>query len=174
MGKVSWSTSAEEIDEYEDDGSRGMYEGPVPPPSVYRFKIAEIKKVSYKTGSQGLRLTLDIDDPREEKKRYNGARTWENVVDGESTVFKIKQFLTAIGATGKDWAAMQVGTDDLITKIGRIKVTDQMYVRASTKLGKNANSGETRFEIARLLPLSSDDDGDGDDSGDDDGEAPPF
>jgi hypothetical protein len=175
MGKISWNTSASQIDNYEDDGSGGFYDGPVPPPSIYRFRLAEVKHMTFSTGSQGLRLTLEIDDPRAEKARYKGARAWENVVDGESTTFKIKQFLLSIGATGKDWANTQVGADGIVTKIGRIRITDDMYVRAQTKLGKNANSGEPRMEIGRLLPMSTEDgDGEDDNNNGDDSEPAPF
>jgi len=173
MGKVTWNTSAKEIDDYEDEGGGSYYEGPVPPASVYRFRLAELKKVEFRTGSGGLRVTLDVDDPRPGKKQYNGARAWENVIDLESTTFKIKQFLSSIGATGKDWANTMVDSDDLVTKIGRVRITDDLHVKAATKLGKDQN-GNSRMEIARFLPLADEDDDASDDADDTDSEEPPF
>lgn len=173
MGKITWNTSAADIDDYEDEGG-GYYDGPVPPPSVYHFAIKEILFKTFASGNKGLRVTLDVDDPRNPKKQYNGARAWENVVDTEGSTYKIKQFLAAIGATGKDWANMMTDKENLVTKIGRIKVTDDMKVRAMTKYGTDQNSNQ-RMEIAKFLPQADDASDDSDDSDDSTGdEEPPF
>lgn len=167
MGKVTWSTSAADVDDYEGDG---FYEGPVPPPSVYRLKVVEILFKTFSTGAQGLRVTLDVDDPRQEKAQYKGARFWENIVDGEASLFRVKQFLNAIGATGKDWAKTVTDSDDKVTAIGKVKITDRLYIRAKTKY--RTYNGEQQAEVAQFLPLGDTDDDDAtDDSSTDD---PPF
>jgi hypothetical protein len=176
MGKISWNTSAKEIDEFESD-DRGFYDGPVPPPSVYRAKIMEILYKTYSTGSTGLRVTLGIDDPRKDKAVYKGARAWENVVDSPDTTFRIKQFLDSIGATGKDWAGMVEDSEHKVTKIGRIRVTEGMLVRVRTKL--DTYNGEKKWVVAAWLPKSASaeaESGDDTDEGDadDNGEEPPF
>jgi hypothetical protein len=177
MGKISWNTSAKDIDSYEDDEERsGYYDGPVPPPSIYRAKVAEITVVQFKSGNGGLKVTLDIDDPRKGKKQYTGARMWENVVDTPGSLFKVKQFLDAIGATGKDWAATVADNENNVTKIGRVSFGRDVFVKVATKYGKDLNDNQ-RAEVARFLPKGDDADGDSDDSDDDDsddGDAAPF
>ncbi len=164
MGKITWETTAQEIDEHESDG---FYSGPVPPPSVYRFRISEIVHKEFRSGSTGLRVTLDLDDPRKEKSPYKGARLWENIVDTEGSRFRVKQFLDAIGATGKDWANTFTDSEGKVTKIGRVKITESLYIRGRTKYG--TYNGEQKAEIAAFLVKgeTSDAEDDSDDSDDD-------
>lgn len=170
MGKVTWTTSAADVDDYEGDG---FYEGPVPPPSVYRMKVVEVLYKTFSTGSAGLRLTLDVDDPRAEKAQYKGARVWENIVDGEASLFRVKQFLNAIGASGKDWAKTVTDNDDKVTAIGKVKINDRLYIRAKTKY--RTYNGEQQFEVAQFLPLGQDDDDDNDATDStNDNDDPPF
>jgi hypothetical protein len=173
MGKITWNTTAADIDSYEDE-ERGFYDGPVPPPSVYRARISEVVYKTFGTGSTGLRLTLDIDDPRKEKVQYKGARMWENLVDSEGSIFRVKQFLSAIGATGKDWANTVTDSDGKVTKIGKVRITDDMLIRVRTKIGNY--QGNPKAEVAAFLPKSAevDSDDDSDSAEDTDGEPAPF
>lgn len=171
MPKVSWGTSGDTVDEQEDSEFT-PYDGPIPPAGVYRLAVQSVEYVKFSTGKKGLKVFALVDDNRTDRKRYNGCPVWENVVDGESTAFRIKQWLTSIGATGKDWDATVIDKDNMVQKFGRVKV-DGLMVRAALKQGTN-NDGEKRAEISRFLPPVSADEADESDSsaGDDDGEAP--
>jgi hypothetical protein len=172
MPKVRWdNSSAEDIDGMEPDEGPEYYDGPVPPRGVYRFQIKGITYEKFSTGSKGLKVFAVIDEARGEKKRYNGAPAWENIIDTEGSRFKIRQFLDAIGAKGRDWENVIVDADMNVTKIGKIVVNDRLYLRASTKVGKNQED-EKRMEIARFLPLTDATEADAPE-GDDDSE-PPF
>ena len=167
MAKVTWGVSGAEVDETERGDDFESYDGPVPPAGIYRLVVKTAEYTKFSTNSKGIKFLWLIDDNRPDKKRYNGAPVWDNLVVLESTAFKIAQFCDAIGAEGKDWDATQVDKDNNVTKIGRIKI-DGLHVKARLKRGKN-NEGEPRPEIGRYLALSdAADDAAG--SGDDDGE----
>jgi hypothetical protein len=173
MVKVKWGVSGADIDEIEPDEVVEYYDGPTPPRGVYRFEVKSVEYVKYTTGSKGIKIFLVVNENRKEKKRYNGAPTWENVIDLEATAFKIRQWLDAIGAEGKDWDATVIDGNNMVTKIGRVKM-EGLFVRAATKLGKN-NNDEQRMEIARFLPFNTETgDGEGDSTGDDGEEEAPF
>lgn len=170
MPKVSWSVSGSEVDEHEAGDEREFYSGPMPPKGVYLCDVEEVEYVKFSTGSKGLKVRLAIAETGD-KKRYNGCPVWENVVDGASTTFRIRQWLDAIGATGADWEKTMIDSDNMVTKIGRVTIKG-LQVRAFLTRGQN-NSGEDRMEVSRFLNKSSAaDDSGGSDDGDDDGDAP--
>lgn len=174
MPKVKWGVSGSEVDEVEPGEDFEQYDGPIPPRGIYRVSVKRIEYVKFSTNSKGLKLLLIIDENRKEKKIYNGCPLWENIVDTEANAWKIRQWLDAIGATGKDWDGTVIDNENMVTKFGRIAV-DGLMLRVGTKTGTNQD-GDKRAEVARFLSKSSakeedDNSGDGDD-GDDDGEAP--
>jgi hypothetical protein len=171
--KVTWSVKGTDVDGMESDEEYAPYEGPIPSRGVFRLKVQSVEYVKFSTGSKGLKVFARIDDPRSDKKQYNGCPYWENIVDGESTDFKIKQWLDALGATGKDWDGTVVDKENMVTKIGRVDFTRDVYVRATVKKGKD-NSENERGEISRFLRPVAEDASGSDDSNDsdDDGETP--
>lgn len=175
MGKVSWGVKGSDVDsvEVEDREQFDSYDGPVPPKGIYRVKLERAEYVQFSTGSKGLKLLLLIDEPSgSRKKQYNGCPLWENLIDLESTAFKIRQWMDAIGGTGKDWDGTVVDTEKMVTKFGRIKA-DGLQVRVATKLGSNQD-GDKRAEVARFLPLVDAKESADDSDSDYDGVEPPF
>jgi hypothetical protein len=173
MPKVTWSVKGTDVDNMEADEEFAPYEGPIPTRGVFRLKVQSVEYVKFSTGSKGLKVFARIDEVRKDKKHFNGCPVWENIVDGESTDFKIKQWLDGLGATGKDWDATVIDKENMVTKIGRVDFTKDVFLRATIKKGKG-NDDTERAEIGRFLrPVdedsapADDDDGDGDD-----GEAP--
>lgn len=174
MPKVTWSVKGAEVDNMEQDEEFAPYEGPIPSRGVFRLKIQSVEYFKFSTGSKGLKVFARIDENRKDKKQYNGCPVWENVVVGESSAFKIRQWLDALGATGKDWDATVIDSENMVTKMGRIDFTKDVFVRATIKRGKG-NDDTERAEIGRFLrPVAEDADGNTDDTdgNTDDGEAP--
>jgi hypothetical protein len=172
MPKVKWGVTGSEVDELEPDEGN-FYDGPLPPRGVYRVKLQSAEYVKFASNNKGLKLFMTIDENRKDKKVYNGAPLWENLVDTEASAFKIRQFLDAIGATGKDWDGTVIDSDNKVTKFGRITV-DGLYLRVATKTGTNQD-GDKRAEVARFLSKKSEEAQDAADEeadSDDDGEAP--
>ena len=170
MAKVKWGVTGEEVDNTDPGEAYEIYDGPVPPSGIYRLAVKSAEYTLFSTGSKGLKLLLIVDENRTDKKRYNGAPCWDNVIDLESTAFKIRQFVDAIGAEGKDWDNTVIDSNKMVTKFGRVKV-EGLFIRAQLKRGQN-QSGDPRLEVNRYLPMSSG--GDEEPSGDDDGEEAPF
>jgi hypothetical protein len=175
MPKVTWSVKGTDVDQMEPDEEFAPYEGPIPSRGIFRLKVQSVEYVKFKTGSKGLKVFLRVDDNRKEKKQYNGCPVWENVVDGESTDFKIRQFLDGLDASGKDWDATVIDRENMVTKIGKVDFSKDVYMRATLKKGKSNDETE-RAEIGRFLrPVAEDADGNTDDAGtndDDEGDAP--
>jgi hypothetical protein len=167
VGKVKWGVTGSQVDEIEPDEGFEDYDGPIPPASVYRVNVKRVTYVKFKSDNMGLKLLLIINDPK--KKAYNGAPLFENIVDLPETAFKIRQWLDAVGGTGKDWDATVTDKDGIVTKMGRIKM-DGLQIRVKTKMGKNED-GDRRAEVARLLPLTNASGADEDDADDDDDDA---
>jgi hypothetical protein len=171
MPKVKWGVTGSEVDEIEDDDYQA-YDGPIPPAGVYRLRLEKAEYTKFKSDNKGIALRFVVDDPRRDKKQYNGCPVWENLVDVKEADFRIKQFLKAIGATGKDWDNTVIDASNNVTKVGRVAL-DGLHVRAMLKRGANQNN-EPRAEVSRLLPpanADADTDNDGG-NGDDEGEAP--
>lgn len=170
MPKVKWGVTGSDVDNIEPDEEFEQYDGPVPPAGVYWLTLKKATYKKFSTGSKGIETLWLIDDDRRDKKQYNGCPVWENIIDLDTTAFKIRQFLDAIGAEGRDWDNVLIDKDNVVQKIGRFK-TEGLKIRATLKRGKN-QSDEPRPEIQRMLrPTNANEDAD-DNDGDDDGEAP--
>jgi hypothetical protein len=174
MGKVKWGTTASEVDEADEGEAFIPYDGPVPPSGSYRLALKRAEVKQFKSGNNGVELLFEIAEPKSSPKaRYNGCPIWEYLVDVDTGTGKIKQFMQAIGGTGRHWAATMTAKDDrnreIVTKWGNI-VADGLIVRGTTKRGKN-NNDESRAELNRFLPKSDEADDDSDDFADADADA---
>jgi hypothetical protein len=156
MGKVTWGSKAADIDNAEEfESNFTPYDGPMPPRGVYRLKLRKAEKKVFKSGNAGIELLLEIAEPgSSSKSKYNGCPTWFYLVDTDSGAPNIKNFMRAIGGTGRHWVNTHVETDDrnreIVTKWGNI-VASGLSVRAELKRGRN-NEDEARAEIQRFLP----------------------
>lgn len=182
--KVRWGggVTAQGIDSVDTSRRFTPYEGPIPPPGVYRWwmKILRITESSNKNDQimLGLQLTPRSDMP--EQKRYKGY--WQvyyiPVMDGTS--FRVREFTDMIGVSGKDFISSTVEDDPKtrnIMKIGRWVNTGKLIIPAA--LGWGEYKGKERMEITQLIPASAagEADSDGADDGADDttpDDEPPF
>jgi hypothetical protein len=175
MGKVTWGTKAADIDNAEErESDFTPYEGDVPTPGVYRMKLVRALVDTFSTGNGGLTMLLEIAEPKSSpKSKFNGAPLWERLVDKDTQTFQIKQFMRAIGGTGRHWANTVSKKDDqdreVVVKWGNI-LADGLIIKAQVKRG--SYQGEPRAEVARWLPKADEDEDTADDGTDSDDGAP--
>jgi hypothetical protein len=179
MGKVNWGTSAADIDNAEEfESDFKPYEGPVPPRGVYRVALKQAEKKAFGSGNNGVELLFEIAEPGSSAKaKYNGCPLWFYLVDTETGAGNIKNFMRAIGGSGRNWANTQTSKDDrdrdMVTKFGAI-VVKGLTARAETRL--ETYEGEKRAKIQRFLPKADEPEpgDDSDDSGTSTDDGAPF
>lgn len=182
MGKVKWNTKAAEIDEVEEREGEEFepYDGPIPPKnSILRVKLKWARVVAFGTGSGGLKMLLEVAEPKSSPKaKFNGLPFFENLVDVDTQAWKIKQFMTSIGGTGRHWGATVTVKDDkdneVVQKFGNI-LTDGLYIRVRTD--RDTYQDELKATVGRYLPKRDEEEAaeDAAESGDDDSDnEPPF
>lgn len=160
MGKVKWGTSAADIDGAEDRGAEfEPYDGPVPPKNaVLRLTLKWARVTEFNSGNSGLTMLFEVAEPKSsEKARYNGCPIFYRLVDTDTQTFKIKQFMAAIGGTGRHWAATVTQKDDrdneVVQKWGNV-MAQGLVVRA--QMGRETYEGEQRAVVNRFLPKRED------------------
>lgn len=174
MGKIKWNTKGADVDAVEpgDGPTFEAYDGPIPPKnSVLRVKLELCYVTEFSSGNGGLKMLMKVDEPKSSPKaRYNGCPCWEQLVDVDTQDFKIRQFMDAIGGSGKHWDNTMVEKDDKdrqnVTKFGNIK-TEGLAFRIQSDI--ETYQGEKQLRVGRYLPLA-----DNDDNSREDGDEPPF
>lgn len=178
MGKIKWNTKGAVVDAVEpDDGPQfEAYDGPLPPKnSILRAAVELCYVQEFASGNGGLKLLLKVDEPKASPKaRYNGCPIWEQLVDVDTQDFKIRQFMDAIGGSGRHWDNTMTAKDDkqrdAVVKFGNILVKD-LAVRIV--VGHELYEGEKQVRVARYLPKGEEREAQtADDS--DAGDEPPF
>jgi hypothetical protein len=156
MGKMTWNVKGAEVDAVEQQEQVETfepYEGPIPPNnSVLLVGLKWARVAEFGSGNGGLRLLMEVSEPDGPKSRYNGCPLFENLVDVDTQDWKIRQFLDAIGATGKDWdncVSETDGNNEVITKFGRVKA-DGLTLRVQTEI--DTYDGEKRAKVRKYLP----------------------
>lgn len=179
MGKVKWGTgiTAAAIDEVDTDKQFTPYEGPTPPNGVYRFHVKVLKQTTSSNNNPQLAVGLEL-TPREdipEQRRFKGyfCMDWIPVMD--STAFRLRPFLDAIGVTSKEFINGTITDEDKnVTKIGKLAITKKLLVAASIRMGQD-QKGNARMEVGTYIPVVDGDDQDADaDAGYNADEEPPF
>lgn len=178
MGKVKWGTGAKAVDDAEErESDFTPYEGDVPTAGVYRLAARFLRVTAFDSGNSGLTMLWVVDEPKSSAKAiFNGAPIWERLVDTDTQTWKIKQFMRAIGGTGRHWAntvsAENERGDDEVQKFGNIVVAG---LRAKALLKRGSYQGEPRAEVARWMPKADESDDSADDTADSgDDTEPPF
>jgi hypothetical protein len=166
MPKVRWGVTGSQVDQVEVE-ERGQdfepYEGPVPPKyTILDMNVERIEATKSSNDNPMVKLLLICPGDGKQAK-YKGLPIWDQIVVVEQNDWKIRQFLDAIGAEGKDWDNTVTDADGNITKIGRIK-TDDLSVRVSTKRGVNLD-GDPRAEVGRYVTLRDDEEPGAEDTG---------
>lgn len=182
MGKVKWGIGTEEP---EDLQGFDVYDGPEPPKGVYKVRLKFLKLKTNKNGDDMLNGLLEINEERKDKKKYNGYGIWFNQNVTEQGAPYVKQFLTALGVSWKDFISSTITDDDTdpptIKRLGKLKLvtadgeSTQPECRVLTKRG--SYQGDERLEVSRFLPPKDEDedeedadDADSSDDSDDDEE----
>lgn len=155
---VKWSTDADEIDNVEVNsyGDFEPYDGPMPPRgTILTCDVKRITAEKFNSGAHGVKLVLEVNETDPKKERYNGLTYWENVVDGASTAFKIRQLMDALGSTapGADWHKTAIEPKDgvnFVVKFGNIRVEGKQ-VLVVHKTGRDRDD-EPRAEVGFLRP----------------------
>lgn len=157
MGKMSWNVKGADVDSVEpkEDGETfEPYEGPIPPNnSVLQARLKWARVAEFQSGSGGLKLLMEVEEPDGPKAKYNGCPIFENLVDIDSQDWKIRQWLDAIGAEGRDWdncvSADDGNGNEAITKFGRVKA-DGLTLRVQTMI--DTYNDEKRVKVRKYLP----------------------
>lgn len=179
MGKVKWGggISQDAIDEVDTSKQFTPYDGPVPPAGVYRMKVKILRTSESSNGNPQLVIGLEL-VPRSdipEQRRYKGffLMDWITVLD--STAWRLRPFLDAVGVTSKEFLNGTVQDEEKnVTKIGK-KVVVGSLVAVSIKNGQD-QKGNARMEVGQYMPVVDADDTadpDADDASGSDDE-PPF
>lgn len=156
MGKMSWNVRGDAVDAVEpqeQDETFEPYDGPIPPNnSILQVSLKWARVAEFGSGNGGLKLLMEVAEPDGPKAKYNGCPLFENLVDVDTQDWKIRQWLDAIGATGKDWDNCVTETDgdnQVITKFGRVKA-DGLTLRVQTAV--DTYEGEKRAKVRKYLP----------------------
>lgn len=148
--------SDEEIKKIRDDKPTGGYNGPTPPPGVYKAKIARVWFAETKNGNPAVKASFVLHDEGA-NATYNGASALQNYnipVDPSQKAFPVqvsqldsflialsggkmgyKEFQEAVtnGKTDADPAKKdKIGLP--VTQIGKVKVTGERVVEIKTKI----------------------------------------
>ena len=176
MGKVKWGggISQDAIDEVDTSKQFTPYDGPTPPNGVYRFVVKVLRKASSNAGNPQLQIGLELvpRSDRPDQKPFKGYFMMDFIPVMDSTAWRLRPFLDAIGVTSKEFVnGTMTDEDDNITKIGK-KVVKGTLVAVSIKDGQD-QKGNSRKEVGQYIPVVDDEAGLSDDHDDPDNE-PPF
>jgi hypothetical protein len=193
MGKIKWGggVTGKGIDEVDTSKQFTPYAGTVPPAGVYQFHIKILRMTLSSNNNTQLMIGLEL-VPRKgmpEQNKYKGYFLVDYIPVMESTQFRVRPFLDAIGVKGRDFTDRSVddGTDKHnVTKIGNWIQNGKQFLLVSIGWGADQN-GNNRMEVKGFVPAggaafagsSEEDDGDDGNQDDDTNDAntddePPF
>ena len=130
-----------------------FYLGDVPPAGVYKCKVKWIKVKENKNNDPMINGIAVVNEPKgSSKSKFNGYAMFFNQNVTEQGAPFLAQFLTALGARYKDFAAGNVTVDSEetpnIVRIGTFKVGDNPIVIAAKR---GEWQGQDRLEVMRFL-----------------------
>ncbi len=150
--KVKWSVTGASVDETDPGEGYAPYEGPIPPRSVQTLAVQYFKKALSAAGNDKIVMfaTVHAPEPKSKNHKYHGCPYFDHIPVGETTRFRVRQLMDALGGTGKDFDATTIDNDDKVVAFGRIKVKPGMLIRASVK--QEPYGDDVTAKIDRLLP----------------------
>lgn len=80
----------------------------------YDFKVIDAEEKFSKAGNQMIELTLRCGD------LADGPKVWDYLVFAEKALWKVDQFMAAIGHGGKPGDSLEIDADNLIGETGRV------------------------------------------------------
>lgn len=156
MGKMKWSVSGSEVDETEDSGEFTPYEGPDLKPGVYPVVMETLATKEFSSGNEGFEMRLRVKAPKgHPKAAYDGAPIWDRFPVIDSMMWKSKQFLVALGGSGKDLDNTVQDNDRKVTRLGRIGNPIGKEFRVSLRSESYTNDDNERLtsiKVARFMP----------------------
>lgn len=164
--------SKQEAQQIRDErGSFTPYDGPVPPPDIYRVQVDGMWVGESRTGKPMFKVAFKIAEPDgSDKAVYNGASTIENYlipqnpsdngyvpqVDRLDALFAaLSGGQSGIAEASEAMNAGRIGTGEeeklgtRITQVGKVKVGNAKPFKAKTKF--NTYNGEERLAIHYIL-----------------------
>lgn len=155
MPKVKWGEgiTAEMIDEAPDSGG-SRYEGDLPPAGVYAFDAQSMVKMEASTGSDMVKVLWLVNGKASpgNKKEYDGAPWWDNIVVVKQNMWKIKQLVAALGISSADFLGMVVDKEGKVLKMGNLVVEKGVSLKASVKRSPNRD-GDLQLDFGSYIPL---------------------
>jgi hypothetical protein len=154
MARVKWGIGGDEPEEME---TFNVYDGPVPPGGVYRFKLRRLQIVTNRNGDDMMKWVMDIQEPKgSDKARFNGYGVWgqQNITD-QGKPFLKNLLIHGLGVSWSDFMNKTITVDEerptMVKSIGRKKFLDETIdVRAQCK--RETYQGEPRLAFGRMLP----------------------
>lgn len=162
MAKMKWAISGSEVEEADDSSSFSPYEGPDLKTGVFPVVIEDLRTKKFNSGNEGLEIRLRVKAPKgHNKAAYDGAPIWERFPVIDSMKWKVKQFLVALGGTGKDIDNTVQDNDRKVTRLGRIgdPIGKELRVALKAESYLNEETGErsVSMKVARFMPKSDED-----------------
>lgn len=161
MPKVKFDISAKDLEETEAGGFDD-YDGELlPTPGWYPLDIDWIKLDESKSGNDMLVVHMTFNNPDDDPELadYVGCPVWDRITILSSTLFKVKPFLDAIGATYKGFTEATVVDGEEppnITKIGSLKISN-LSVRCRLKLEvDDSGTYDDKLRPVRYTALADD------------------
>jgi hypothetical protein len=145
------------------------YAGPEPKVNaVYRVQVDGCWLKQTENGDDRIVFLLKVCDKPSKQKRYAGAPFWEGVNMTQKSMWKYVEILKALGVPfkqGKTIVTGKVENEKLgepVTKIGQLKITDDIELLIKTKMGKSKD-GLPQLGVGTWLALPADMDDDAED-----------
>lgn len=156
MPKVKWGgntgLSASVIDNAKSN-EFSAYDGPTPPRGVYGFTIKSMKLAKTSNENPQIVIGLELTDRgRAEHKKFKGFYLTDFIVVKDTTAWRIKPLLKALGVSSNDFMERMVRDDDNnVTMIGDVKPVGQVLAIA-LKPSTGQRKDEYPMEVGNYLP----------------------
>lgn len=176
MPKAQWGVSASQMREFDREKQFKPYTGPVPPNSVYQFKVAVLKHAPETNDKNPqLRIGLKLVPRNKDEKRFKDYWIMDFAPVTPNTQFRYIPFLDAIGVSEADFERRTImDNEGNITKIGSWRMDGEQLILAQIRDGEDEKK-RPRKEIAWYGALEEaeeyeDEEEEGDEEFDDDDE----
>ncbi len=126
MPKMKWGSgvTADTINNAEEKGIT-VYDGPLPPKGVYGWDVKFLKTGETSNKNPQLIIGLELNPrDREDHQAFKGFFVQDFIVVKDTTAWRLKPFLKALGVSAKDFLENTVTDEEgRVTKIGTLDLT---------------------------------------------------
>lgn len=151
--KVAWSTTGKDIDEVEVKEGFGTYDGEMPSSGTV-LQVEVVRAEFVKKNSKGnpmIKFMFRAKDNVGARAEFNEHPFWDQLIDVEQNAWKQRQWLDALGGSGKDWDNTLIDTENNVTAMGRFKFPGQ---RVKIVVGHEDSDRGLRAVVGRYVPLA--------------------